>query len=869
MKHVDYVVAIMFREVSPHDILCERICYDEIQYQEYKTLVFSQMPYLSESETEELYWYLNYMSNHNNAGKGINVFELLKDITDKWLLIRDNQPLCSYSHLLAWRAFVRNVGEDLPVCAFLAARTEKTGYRWNDFEWGTVVQHDNSQLKRIMQKGISDNHFHLFGSAPSFQLIWLNLMNVLDDNNYIKGFQEIEKSKRSIHSQYKTDYKEESLEIMHLQAALIRIVLFYYSYYLNRIEYEGDAKEKLRELEREIPKIKALLIDSFYLKLFREKIQTEINALKIIALEHDSKDFMDYAVIGYERRSIYHDFEGERSLLYQMLLKRGKNEQIPAILMNWFYAYLVIKNRFYEELVQVNVNVGFENFTVYNKRKNNFLYTKMDTKRMIQHAVKSSFELKNMKSLELRISPGKSVKENTDFISMCDEYIDRILPDTDIKKCIYYVFHFPKQQDKILEWKNGYVYTCRHYQYRQKLQEKAYTLINFREKSPQAARVLGIDACSQEIRCRPEVFGPVFRQLTDHVVDLPNFCGVKQWKITYHVGEDWLEPVDALRAVDEAILFLNMKNGDRMGHATILGIDIRKWYESKKKVLHISLEEYWDNVVWLYHKILEFNIAGCETLKGFLRNEYEKYFSQLYSSYISENDIKEIRKKAQKGSVDIKDYWSFDINTFYEAWKLRGDDPILFQDGFFNNSYGILQEHYVNKNLSEGETIRRRFETGILVFYYHYSTDIRNDGMQRIAVEVPDIYIDGVFKVQLAMQKRVAEKGIAIETNPSSNYLISSIADYSEHPISRLYNVGLTLEHEEIKSCAQLNVSINTDDKGLFFTSLENEFALIGRAMESVKDSEGEQKYTQQMIYEWLDHIREKGNQQSFLERVE
>ena len=450
-----------------------------------------------------------------------------------------------------------------------------------------------------------------------------------------------------------------------------------------------------------------------------------------------------------------------------------------------------------------------------------------------------------------------------------DGVFDEILPYADNKKRIYYVFHFPKQQDKELEIDRGYVCTCRHYEYRQDLQNKAQALIYFRENSPQAARVLGIDACSKEIRCRPEVFGPVFRQLTEHVVDSPNFYGVKQWKTTYHVGEDWLEPVDALRAIDEAILFLNMKNGDRMGHATILGIDIRKWYERNKNVIYISLEEYLDNVVWLYHKILEFDIVGCETLKGFLINEYEKHFNQLYGRFLNKKDVAEICKAAPKGKTEIKDNWKFDINTFYEAWKLRGDEPALFRDGFYYNPYGILQEHFVNQNILKGDDIRKRFETGLLLFYYHYSADIRKEGMQRVDIHITDIYIDGVLKVQREMQKLVAQKGIAIETNPSSNYLISSMADYSEHPISKLYNVGLTLEHEEIKDCAQLNASINTDDKGLFFTSLENEFALIARAMESVKDFDGEKKYAPQMVYEWLDHIREKGNQQSFLERLE
>lgn len=48
--------------------------------------------------------------------------------------------------------------------------------------------------------------------------------------------------------------------------------------------------------------------------------------------------------------------------------------------------------------------------------------------------------------------------------------------------------------------------------------------------------------------------------------------------LTYHVGEDFLEISDGLRAIDEAILFCDMKRGSRLGHATVLGIDLDRYY---------------------------------------------------------------------------------------------------------------------------------------------------------------------------------------------------------------------------------------------------------------------------------------------------
>lgn len=42
--------------------------------------------------------------------------------------------------------------------------------------------------------------------------------------------------------------------------------------------------------------------------------------------------------------------------------------------------------------------------------------------------------------------------------------------------------------------------------------------------------------------------------------------------MTYHTGEDFLDIVDGLRAIDEALLFLQMEKGERLGHAMALGV---------------------------------------------------------------------------------------------------------------------------------------------------------------------------------------------------------------------------------------------------------------------------------------------------------
>ena len=115
------------------------------------------------------------------------------------------------------------------------------------------------------------------------------------------------------------------------------------------------------------------------------------------------------------------------------------------------------------------------------------------------------------------------------------------------------------------------------------------------------------------------------------------------------------------------------------------------------------------------------------------------------------------------------------------------------------------------------------------------------------------------------MQWEIAQRGIGIETNPSSNFMIGTISRYDEHPITQFYNEGLTFDYEKLNNSAQIWTSINTDDQGKFDIKLENEYALIALALERQMDENGNHIYSKTMIYNWLDKIRRMGLDQSFL----
>ena len=61
-----------------------------------------------------------------------------------------------------------------------------------------------------------------------------------------------------------------------------------------------------------------------------------------------------------------------------------------------------------------------------------------------------------------------------------------------------------------------------------------------------------------------------------------------------------------------------------------------------------------------------------------------------------------------------------------------------------------------------------------------------------------------------------------------------------------------------------LNVSINTDEQGVFDTLLENGYALMTLALKKAKDENNKHIYDIEDIYEWIDYVCKMGLEQVF-----
>ena len=106
-----------------------------------------------------------------------SVFNLLLYFSRSVLRQCGGYVVCCAEKTLSWRDVSFLLGQDLFTTSFLAFLDAQTGRETTVFDWPSAIGTDDNRLNAILQKGISENHFHLHGSTQVFALSWMCLMN--------------------------------------------------------------------------------------------------------------------------------------------------------------------------------------------------------------------------------------------------------------------------------------------------------------------------------------------------------------------------------------------------------------------------------------------------------------------------------------------------------------------------------------------------------------------------------------------------------------------------------------------------------------------------------------------------------------------
>lgn len=852
---------------------------------------------LSKYHSPEIKQNLNKLCEEFTHKKNLPIFSLIFQFADS-IISRYNEKFhFSYRFCDIWRDVTLEIDEEYFVVAKAVMEdSNRQITKRSSFTWSYCIEHDNYRLSRILcrDQGVSDNHFHLRGSSPYYYVSWVMLMNDFQNNDFDNYLQIIEENRLKAVTIRSTVNIEDSMQVMRIKAAAIRLYLFAFLtksfvYFENEIIsctsikcFKLSATEKncdnclhkdffsLEDMVQFILKNPQFKLQYWEIwnRILHRQLMKFLNTsdlslnigvqlqccINMFRFQNEISVCSDYATPSAttHHNNHYLELAGERFILYNAMRYIYENNKNSISIERLLYLYMLMKNKFRSEMVQHNQLAGFDNFKRYQSRKDWFIPWPYESeKRLAQATIESILDGPKICCIELRISPAYPYTldldlctENARMIELYDSAIKKVIYDLhtseyDCNKNFFYTYHFGKQDD---DNEADYI-TCRSQKLREIIERQADGILAMRQLYPkQAERIHGIDACSNEMHCRPEVFGSVFRLL--QFFEKPDSStNLRQLQATYHVGEDNYDIVDGLRAIHEAILFLGLRSGSRLGHATMLGMPSKYYYGQKKKTITMPRQYFLDNVVWMYYYIQNHFIVfpGVANILNYLKDQFRENFSYIYC----ETD---------------KKFISYDMHTYYLSWLLRGDAPELYRNGKFEIPKDRAEYYKICRSDNEINTARESYEACQLYYRYHYDEKVKRLGMMPVRAALSDLFIDTVAILQKEMQRQISMQGIAIETNPSSNVLISMLPDYSKHPITSFFDKGISAA----PNFHQLNVSINTDDKSVFSTSISNEYAYLAFYLENAKNSEGQPLYSRYEIFEWLDAIRKSGNEQAF-----
>jgi hypothetical protein len=541
-----------------------------------------------------------------------------------------------------------------------------------------------------------------------------------------------------------------------------------------------------------------------------------------------------------------------------------KSSPVREFLHQLAYRYIIYHTHHWQEATQSGQTTGLRKFQSYfdSPQREILSGNTADTQGL---AVERLSMAKPLRAVEGRLGPPTTGAAK--YLPWILAFAQQVKSDNLDKFGL--VVHFKKNNYKKKTWKTNTkdIPSLRYGKIRRLTRLDAVKLFRLLSTPhPVVPFIMGIDAANLELTTPPEVFAPAFRFLRHYPIKLRRRSSTKErfgkyddiaalvegrrLGMTYHVGEDFRHLLSGLRAIHEVIEYLKPLPGDRLGHAIALALKPEIWAAQVGYQAVMPRQEWLDTLVWLHYLL-----GPGHDLIGQLAIEDQ---IQLHSRRIYGKEFSDNCRQGREGWMPI---------TLYDSWRLRQLDPysVVFNQKQVNRKFGIRQ-------LGRGEEDRRWADIQTIVLNetdrhigtdaaydlvrsYWYNPDVLDRGSRIITIEMQEnkkLWLEVFREAQKRMQDMVRDKQLVVEVNPSSNRIIGPMESMADHPI---FQLTLDKEHQMEK---QIRVTINTDDPGVFATSLSHEFYLMGESLLARDVPEPE-------VVEWLEWLRKNGTEYSFL----
>lgn len=692
----------------------------------------------------------------------------------KLLTEETKMPRVRKEQLLRWRMISLPVSEDLLSLSWLALKEKDDVDGRKDFVWEDTLPITAAECKALSKgKSLSDLHSHLGASSDAFNIRWIYWMN-----------------NRTFKPERKPGPKRKPSRIQEagMEWAAIAAVIRYYLFELcNGYGVAQAVRDGILDSFKE-DVYWQMLVDGGYEKIDSAKH----NSLKpnIGRVEH-----WDYAItdeLGSDERrktSPYMLHVGERYIMYEFLRRFYRGEQRAKEMAEYFYLYLLIKCSYRKLFLQTNKQVGLSNYQEYEGENKQGIDNMGEARK--RYALQTAIGDGGQHYVELRISwqwDRKGEKSPVPTIHIEKSLFGNKVEDRKkMLKRVRLIVSYSKSDFKHDD-KNNELKTLTN-TYEDILQR----MLKNKALQDKESSIVGIDFTGSDEKARPEVYAQLVRYARRH-----QKMGLKQF--TYHAGEDFYDLMDGIRTIDEVLRYLKWDEHCRIGHALALATRPERYYELRGWNVIATRQVLLDNLVWF--------VKMCGVV-GYIIGKVQRA---------------EIERKIQSLYEEIGYSEDFDLGKYTDSMKLRGDHPIGAgrAEGLSLFALTALVED------AALEALRRDAVISAMFYEYYNDKNIRKEREVLAFWKMPREIVGAVSRIQKHLLQEIATKKIAIETCPTSNYMIGYFDKYIDLPLFSFL--------EQLPDNA---ISINTDDKGIIATSIENEYALIAAAMEKSRKYRG------------------------------
>lgn len=746
----------------------------------------------------------------------------LGQLTTSFLTVRDGNIVVKYwqaesdEHLFNafagyekvefWNSFSRRFTPDILVAMYLLFNDYESHVFANDFDW--IIDIADNQLAGILKKGVSENHIHI-NAGYNFGMLWQLIHEDINSDLY-----------EEIHRNFNDEMKSKIRKSFLLRGLLCICI-------------SNDVKD-------------VLALES----LLRLKGKSDIEWFMLCLMDIVNGDSINYD-FGHEDFSDLKEtvnfmsgaqLYNEQYLLFQALkMIRAGNDCIGHI----FWSYVGIKNSMYTYVTQSNAREGLGYFTSEFYKK---VVKTDELENNLVRNIQAQMSHNQLKKLEIRLSPGFDETKVTQGIKLFFKVYKRLLENDDLSDLptLGLVFHLIKVPDEQKNEKCYYINQVENdptfqgemlaYGTQIKKYRNVINKINEyrREVDKLSHYLVGIDTASNENHTEPWVFAPIYQATRDSKESGMKLLGgsvnkLKTLGFTYHVGEDYRHIISGLRHVHEVVDKLGFHAGDRIGHGISLGIDIEHWIRNNP-VVFMPRIEHLENLIWLWGNS-----------------------SSYYDCVPNISLEREMLKVAEEIYEDIDGITPYILwQAYNKKFKMFDVDTSRLVD--FCKDKPCSDKNYFCNLLPIDNQKKAIIVDRILMSYHCKMYLIKMHEV--IQVRVYHQEADAMLHIQNDIRMKLNDKGIVIETNPTSNLSISGMQRLFKHHSVQLNKHGLD---STIDNAHGLIFTINSDDPTVFNSTVSNEIAYIFYTLLELG-------YSRDLALKWIDKIREWGLETSFVD---